>query len=145
MFLFDTDHLSIFQRKQGDDFARLRTRILRQDPSDIFVSVITMHEQLQGWNAYLSKVKSESDRIIGYERLAKTLTDFKRSQLLLYTEAAVNIFSELKRKRIRVGTMDMRIASIAIATQMTLLTRNTVDFERIPNLKFEDWTVAIDG
>jgi len=38
--------------------------------------------------------------------------------------------------------MDLRIASIAIANQITLLTRNTVDFERIPNLLFEDWTVS---
>jgi tRNA(fMet)-specific endonuclease VapC len=36
--------------------------------------------------------------------------------------------------------MDLRIASIAIANQMTVLTRNTIDFERIPNLSFEDWT-----
>jgi tRNA(fMet)-specific endonuclease VapC len=37
--------------------------------------------------------------------------------------------------------MDLRIASIAIANQMTLLTRNRVDFERVPGLMFEDWTV----
>ncbi len=36
--------------------------------------------------------------------------------------------------------MDLRIASIAIANQMTLLTRNSVDFERIPNVSIEDWT-----
>lgn len=37
--------------------------------------------------------------------------------------------------------MDLRIAAIVIANQMTLLTRNTVDFERVPNLAFEDWTI----
>jgi NAD(P)H-hydrate repair Nnr-like enzyme with NAD(P)H-hydrate dehydratase domain len=26
--------------------------------------------------------------------------------------------------------------------RLTVLTRNTVDFQRIPNLSFEDWTVA---
>lgn len=36
-------------------------------------------------------------------------------------------------------TMDLKIASIAIATSATLLSRNTRDFERIPNLHVEDW------
>ena len=36
--------------------------------------------------------------------------------------------------------MDLRIASLAIASQMTLLTRNTVDFQHVPDLPFEDWT-----
>ncbi len=35
--------------------------------------------------------------------------------------------------------MDLRIAAIAIANQMTLLTQNTVDFERIPGLAIGDW------
>lgn len=36
--------------------------------------------------------------------------------------------------------MDLRIASVALANDMTVLTRNRVDFERIPNLTVEDWT-----
>jgi predicted nucleic acid-binding protein len=36
--------------------------------------------------------------------------------------------------------MDLRIASIAIANQMTVLTTNAVDFQRVRNLSFEDWT-----
>jgi tRNA(fMet)-specific endonuclease VapC len=36
--------------------------------------------------------------------------------------------------------MDLRIASIALATGMTVLTRNLVDFQRVPNLNVEDWT-----
>ncbi|MFT5325802.1 MAG: hypothetical protein ACI8P0_003674 [Planctomycetaceae bacterium] len=36
--------------------------------------------------------------------------------------------------------MDLRIRAIAIANEMTVLTRNTVDFEKIPNLAVEDWT-----
>jgi len=37
--------------------------------------------------------------------------------------------------------MDLRIAAIAIANDLTLLTRNAIDFERVPNLHFEDWTI----
>lgn len=50
------------------------------------------------------------------------------------------VFVELKSQGVRVGTMDLRIAAIAIANNVTPLTRNTVDFERVVNLHFEDWT-----
>ena len=42
--------------------------------------------------------------------------------------------------------MDLKIASISIANDATLLTQNTADFARIaavePRLQFEDWTIA---
>ena len=41
----------------------------------------------------------------------------------------------------QVGTQDMRIASIVIAYNGILLTRNRRDFEKIPNLMIENWTV----
>jgi tRNA(fMet)-specific endonuclease VapC len=46
----------------------------------------------------------------------------------------------LKRSRLRVGTMDLKIAAIALAHGATLLTRNLKDFGRVPGLRIEDWT-----
>ena len=37
--------------------------------------------------------------------------------------------------------MDLRIGAIALANDMTVLTRNLIDFGRVPNLTVEDWTV----
>jgi tRNA(fMet)-specific endonuclease VapC len=36
--------------------------------------------------------------------------------------------------------MDLRIAAIALARGFTVLSRNTVDFSRVPELTVEDWT-----
>ncbi|ETX07465.1 MAG: hypothetical protein ETSY2_11025 [Candidatus Entotheonella gemina] len=36
--------------------------------------------------------------------------------------------------------MDLRIASIALSRNMTVLSRNLVDFMRVPGLRVEDWT-----
>ena len=36
--------------------------------------------------------------------------------------------------------MDLRIASIALASGMTVLSHNLVDFQKVPNLSAEDWT-----
>jgi predicted nucleic acid-binding protein len=45
-------------------------------------------------------------------------------------------------EKVRIGTMDLRIASIALANGFTLLTRNLVDFQQVPGLKVEDWTAG---
>jgi tRNA(fMet)-specific endonuclease VapC len=37
--------------------------------------------------------------------------------------------------------MDLKIASIALANDATLLTRNTKDFEKVHALRIEDWTL----
>ena len=45
----------------------------------------------------------------------------------------------LTSRRIRIGTLDLRIASITLAYDATLLTRNIADFRQVPGLKIENW------
>jgi predicted nucleic acid-binding protein len=40
---------------------------------------------------------------------------------------------------IRILTIDLTIASIAITHNTALFTRNTVDFAEVPGLRFESW------
>jgi len=37
--------------------------------------------------------------------------------------------------------MDLRIASIALSRGLTLLTRNSRDFSKVPRLVIENWTI----
>jgi tRNA(fMet)-specific endonuclease VapC len=39
-------------------------------------------------------------------------------------------------------TLDLRIAATALVHDLTLVTRNTQDFARVPGLKTEDWSVS---
>ncbi|MCA9187953.1 MAG: type II toxin-antitoxin system VapC family toxin [Pirellulaceae bacterium] len=90
----------------------------------------------------MSRSKNSSSLVRGYSELAGVITTFARAQVLAFSDAAAEVYDELKAQKVRVGTMDLRIASIVIANQMTLLTKNTVDFSRIPNFTFADWTIV---
>jgi tRNA(fMet)-specific endonuclease VapC len=41
-----------------------------------------------------------------------------------------------------IGDRDLLIAAIAIANDLTLVTHNTREFSRVPDLRVEDWGVA---
>ncbi|MHC5855018.1 type II toxin-antitoxin system VapC family toxin [uncultured Nostoc sp.] len=47
----------------------------------------------------------------------------------------------MRSQRVRVSTMDLRIAAIAISRNLVLLTRNVSDFNKVSGLVMEDWTV----
>lgn len=47
-----------------------------------------------------------------------------------------------RAQRIRIGTMDLRIAATAIERGMIVLSRNTVDFSQVPGIRLEDWTAV---
>ena len=142
MFILDTDHLVVLQKRSGSEFANLLRRLSRHDQSAFFVTIVSFHEQISGWQQYIARATTSAGVVRGYGKLETILTDFAKARVLPFTPAAADIFDDLRKQKIRVATMDLRIGSIAIARRMTVLTRNTVDFERIPNLSFEDWTTG---
>ncbi len=90
--------------------------------------------------AYLSKSKNMDQQLIAYKRLNQFLENFRKINVLPFDEKALAVFKDLKSKKIRVGTMDLKIAAIALANDAILVTRNLVDFERVRGLNVQDWT-----
>jgi tRNA(fMet)-specific endonuclease VapC len=58
-----------------------------------------------------------------------------------HDDAAYNYYRDLLQQKIRIGTQDLRIAAIALANQIILVTRNQQDFGKVPALVVEDWSV----
>ena len=52
----------------------------------------------------------------------------------------VRCSSQLRRSRVRIGSMDLKIAAIAVSRKATLLSRNRADVHQVPGLQVEDWT-----
>lgn len=141
MYLLDTDHLSILQWQTMPDCQTLSQRLLSCSARSLYTSIVSFHEEVRGWNRYINAAKRTSDVVNAYARFDKILQDFSAMQVLPFDDAAAQLYDNLKQHRIRIATMDLRIASIALAQRFTLLTRNFVDFARVPGLAIEDWTI----
>jgi len=58
--------------------------------------------------------------------------------VLPFDLAALDPFDAPKRRKIRVGTMDLRITAIALAYDLTAVTVNISHFAQVPGLRLED-------
>lgn len=137
MLLLDTNHLKelAYPTALGD---RLRDRLL-QSGAQVFTTVITLEEELRGVLARTNRTLDPEERILAYQKLIERVSFFARWVILSLDAESAAAFVRLRRQGTRIGTMDLRIACIALAHDATLLTRNTVDFAQVPGLRFENW------
>jgi tRNA(fMet)-specific endonuclease VapC len=140
MHLLDTDHMSVL-RRGGAEALRLQQRLEAVPDEEIVTCIVVYEEQTRGWKAEVARMQSGSQFTLAYDSLATNLSIYCSMTLLPFDARAATVFDQLKRQKIRIGTQDLKIASIALANDAILLTRNARDFARVPALKFEDWTL----
>jgi tRNA(fMet)-specific endonuclease VapC len=140
MVILDTDHLSVLERREQPALGRLLNRLANLPPSEVATTVISYEEQMRGWMAYLAQARSMVQQIAAYSRLLSHLENYRRIPVLGFDEAAAMEFQRLRRRRLRIGTMDLKIAAIVLSHDATLLSRNLSDFNQVPELHVEDWT-----
>ncbi len=139
-YLFDTDHISFLQQRRSLEFAHLTARIQQFEPADFALSVVSFHEQVLGAHSLINRAQTNTDLARGYALLLKILDGFALAPVLPLDARAMAVFDDLRQQRVRVSTMDLRIAAIAISNKLVLLTRNISDFSKVPGLVTEDWT-----
>jgi tRNA(fMet)-specific endonuclease VapC len=140
MIVLDTDHMSLLERAESPEARRLQARVAALPPEQRTTTIVNFEEQMRGWMAYLAKSRAVARPVDAYRRLQRQLDTYTKMKLLGFDERAATEFQRLMRARIRIGTLDLKIAAIALAYDATLLTRNTSDFVKVSGLKFEDWT-----
>ena len=138
MLVLDTDHLVEYQKGTAAEARRLKERLQRAD-EPYATTIISVEELMRGWMAAVRRDHDPRRQVVAYRRLQQLLRFFAPWNVLEWNDAAVDEFESLKRAKIRVGTMDLKIACIALANDATLLTRNTTDFSKVPRLRVEDW------
>ncbi len=140
MIILDTDCLSLLDREKILESSVLRKNLDRFSPEDIFTTIISFEEQMRGWMALIAKSKTIDQQIFAYQKLYRTLESYRNALVLEFDQKAAEILKELKAQKIRIGTMDLKIASIALSQTAILVSRNLKDFEQVPNLVVKDWT-----
>jgi tRNA(fMet)-specific endonuclease VapC len=136
-FLLDTDHVTLLQHRH----ARLLQRLAPHPLAAVAVSAVTVEETLRGRLAALANARVGAARVLQYRHLLEAVQFLSQLQLLAYDTSAENSFQQLLTLRLRIGTRDLKIAAVALANGLTLLTRNRRDFGRIPGLTLDDWSV----
>jgi tRNA(fMet)-specific endonuclease VapC len=113
--------------------SELRLKLLGHRPDEVVLCSIVRAELSFG--ARNSQRAAEN-----LDRLERFCSSF---QSLPFDDAASDRYGELRallrREGRPIGANDMLIASIALATKTTLVTRNTEEFSRVPQLNVVTW------
>ena len=136
MFVLDTDHATFYQ--QGNVVLEKYLSLLSQ--SELATTIVTYEEQVTGRLAVIRRAKTLPQRQQAFFWLGRTLDFFCRVPVLQFDERAATTYQGLMALKLRIGTQDLLIASIALANQATLLTRNLRDYRQVPGLELQDWT-----
>jgi tRNA(fMet)-specific endonuclease VapC len=139
VILLDTDHVNVLKYPDHPRFASLTTQLNTSDDQDIATTVITVEEQMRGWLAWINRSDDVHRQVPAYQELLRLFVFFSRWPVVPFDEQAASAFQGLRTQRIRIGTMDLKIAAIALVHDALLLSANLRDFQQIPNLRVANW------
>ena len=130
MYLLDTN---IFIYYMKNSYPNLTAKIFSMNPKDLYISSLTVFELEYGAG------KSN----YGARTREKIMTLLAPFQFLNFTSqdaiTSGKIRAILEKKGAGIGPYDTLIAGQALSRGLVLVTHNTKEFSRIPNLTIEDW------
>lgn len=138
--LLDTDHISLLERRQGPDYAALVVHLNLHPDGSVGLPVAALHEQFLGAHSLITRARTVEELLRGFELLAALIEQFREFSLVPFDAAAQDVFTQLRSQKLRVSTPDLRIAATALCRNLTLVTRNRSDFDKVPGLPLADWT-----
>ena len=129
-YLLDTNICIYLIKKHPPE---ILDRFREHSPQDVAISSITLFELQYGVEK--SKYRQRSEDALAKFLLPLNLIDLDR----LGAEEAAVIRAQVEKKGISIGPYDLLIAGLARSRDLTLVTNNTREFERIGGLHLENW------
>lgn len=135
--VLDTNHF----RELGENSAlgRNLTRRIEAADADVFTCIVAVEETLRGWMAVVRRSKPGGEEVVAYRRLQRSIEALIQLPILAFDEEAAGLSGRLRKEHPQAGTMDLKIASICVAHDALLLTRNVGHFKGIHGLRVENW------
>lgn len=127
-YLLDTDICVFFLRGKYN----LANKIEAVGIENCFVSEITIAELLFG-----------AENSTDYEKHIKEVEFFEKNFKVITINSCLRLYAKEKAKLRRKGTpvaeFDLLIGATAVANNFTMVTRNRKHFEKISDIKIENW------
>ena len=115
----------------NDTTSKTALRARRENPGDVAISVIVMHELFYG--AFRSRRAAQNAALI--DALQFVVLDFDKED----AQQAGEVRALLASNGTPIGAYDVLTAGQAVARNLILVTHNTREFGRVPGLRLEDW------
>ena len=132
MYLLDTNVCIYFMK---NTYPRLTQRLLSHAPSELLISSLTVLELEYG--AEKSNWGDRTRQKMALFLAPFTILPFETNDAL----SAARIRAYLERHGFIIGAYDIQIAAQGLSRGLTVVTHNTGEFSRIPELKLEDWVL----
>jgi len=129
-YLLDTNIISYWMRGDKSVLEKIQT----YNPCDMLISSVSLAEILYGIEKSPVRKKERRKKIDAICSLLEILP-FDKSA----TETYAVIRAYLEKQGSPISERDTQIAAIALANNLCVVTHNTKEFERVPELKTEDW------
>jgi tRNA(fMet)-specific endonuclease VapC len=139
MILLDTDHLSLLKYPESPKYGALVARLEASGDKRVGTTIVNVEEQMRGWLAQIHKTRDIHKQVFYYLQLGLLFDLFRRWEVIRFDDQAADEFERLKKHRLRIGTPDLKIASVALVQNALLLSANLRDFGKVPGLRVEDW------
>jgi tRNA(fMet)-specific endonuclease VapC len=138
MILLDSDHMSSLRYFDHPRCAALTGKLQAAADPQTATTVISVEEQMRGWLAEIKRRKANK-QVPVYAELTKLIAFYARWEVVPFDDRAAEMFNQMRKDRVRIGTQDLKIASIALVNDALLLTANLRDFTRVARLRVENW------
>lgn len=112
---------------------QLLNKLINIPLGDVGLSSISMAELVYGVEK--SAMREKNLEALNQFLLPLEVADFDQQSALIYGK----IRADLERIGQGIGPMDTLIAAHAMSLDAILITNNTKEFQRVPNLNIEDW------
>lgn len=136
MIILDTDVTTLMHAGHAGVAKRLEA-----NADDIAITIVTFVETLRGRFEFLMKASGKEQFLQAQRLLQTSLQRLEELPTLFLDSPSLDHFESLTRKKgiKRIGRADLLVASIALAHDATLVTRNLKHFKLVPGLKCENW------
>src|SRR5258708_5489209 len=106
---------------------------------EIGTTIISVEEQWRGWFALIARHRDVRRQVKPYEELVALHAFLSNWTIAPFNDRAADQFEQARAGGVRIGSMDLKIASIALVHDALVLSANLQDFQMVPGLRVENW------